>query len=163
MKVLVFGGYGLIGRELTEVLCDLGAEVLAPSRSNCDISKAGVASAAVASIAPDAVVNLAAQTDVDRCEIHSSDAWDVNSYGAMSVAMACAKVKRKPYLIHLSTDYVFDGGASTPYLPDHRPNPLSLYGRTKASGENAVLEMAGVGGGSVAVRTTGIAISAMSK
>lgn len=147
MKVLVLGGHGLVGCELAEQFVLRGIEAIIPPKSSCNIGKVGEANAVVSSVDPDVVVNLAATTNVDDCEEAKSDeAWDTNSYGALAVAMACYRAAKKPYLIHVSTDYVFDGGTMMPYKPADRVHPISVYGRTKAAGESAVLDLAGMSG-----------------
>lgn len=87
---------------------------------------------------PDAVLNLAAMTDVDGCEGARENAEKINAHGAAVIAGLCARSGAR--LIHISTDYVFDGKKGSPYREDDEPNPASVYGRTKLSGERMVLE-----------------------
>ena len=101
---------------------------------------------------PDTViVNAAAYTAVDRAESEAERARRVNSDGPRHLAIAAREVGAR--LIHISTDFVFDGTGSSPYRPDAATNPLSVYGRTKLAGEQAVLESAaGKVGGTCAPR-----------
>ncbi|MEA2390443.1 MAG: dTDP-4-dehydrorhamnose reductase [Solirubrobacteraceae bacterium] len=92
--------------------------------------------AAVADLAPDAVINCAAWTDVDGAEAHESRAESVNVGGAANVARAAAEVGAT--IVHVSTDFVFDGARRTPYVESDHPAPLGAYGRTKLAGERAV-------------------------
>ena len=134
MRWLVTGAGGMLGRDLVTVLSAAGAEVTAVTRSQLDITDP----AAVAEALPghDVVVNAAAWTDVDGAESNEAEATRVNGLGPQLLAAACAAQGSR--LVHLSTDYVFDGTAATPYAEDAPLAPVSAYGRSKAAGENAV-------------------------
>jgi len=85
---------------------------------------------------PDVAINCAAFTKVDACETHENEAYAVNALGPGILATTCARHGIR--LVHISTDYVFDGEKKTPYLPSDAPNPINAYGRTKLAGEEAV-------------------------
>jgi dTDP-4-dehydrorhamnose reductase len=105
-------------------------------RSAIDITKAAAVSAAIARQAPDLVINLAAYTAVDRAESEPEAAWAVNCAGAAQIAAACGESAIP--LVHLSTDYVFDGHKVGPYHEEDAVNPLGVYGLSKEAGERAV-------------------------
>lgn len=106
------------------------------ARDSLDISDAGQVQAFFATTFPDLVINAAAYTAVDKAESESAQAMAVNCDAAANLAAACAE--RGARLIHLSTDFVFDGSASSPYTTDAATAPLGAYGRSKLAGEQAV-------------------------
>ncbi len=128
------GAGGMLGRDLVDVLTVERAELTAVTRDQLDITDAG----AVADAVPghDVVVNAAAWTDVDGAETAEAAATQVNGLGPQLLAAACAQAGAR--LVHVSTDYVFDGSADRPYAEDAAPAPRSAYGRSKAVGETAV-------------------------
>lgn len=132
MRLLVTGAGGMLGRDLLDVLHD--AEVTAVTRADLDITDATAVLAAVPG--HDVVVNAAAWTDVDGAESHEAEATQANGLGPQLLAAACAAEGAR--LVHISTDYVFDGEATSPYAEDAPLAPRSAYGRSKASGETAV-------------------------
>jgi len=134
-KVLVVGAGGQLGRELQRTAGAV-AEVLALSRADLDIADAGAVAAQLDGLEPRQVINAAAYTAVDRAESEAAAARRGNVLGPAVLAEACAA--RGMRLIHISTDFVFAGDASTPYRPDAPPAPLGEYGRTKLDGEIAV-------------------------
>ena len=131
---LVLGGHGTLGTDLCALLAARGDDVVAPRSAECDIREPDCLGDRLDDV--DAVVNLAAWTAVDDAETHEPEAFALNAVGAHHVARGCAR--RGLPLVHLSTDYVFDGHASTPYSVDAPQAPRSAYGRTKAAGEWAV-------------------------
>lgn len=135
MRVLVTGAGGQVGRALVRLGPEAGVEVVGLDRAGLDVTDAAAARAAVAGLRPDAVVNAAAYTAVDRAEAEPDLAFAVNRDGARHLAEA-AEAAGVP-LVHISTDYVFDGTAS-PYAPDAPVAPLNVYGASKAAGEAAV-------------------------
>jgi dTDP-4-dehydrorhamnose reductase len=135
VKVVVAGAAGMLGRALVTTLRAADHEVLAPSRDRLDIRSLDACRRLVTADA-DAVVNAAAWTDVDGAETAEAEAFAVNATGAANLAVATRKAGAR--LVHISTDYVFDGTATTPYPEDAPLNPLGAYGRTKAAGEWAV-------------------------
>ncbi len=137
MKWLVTGSNGMLGTDLVRRLRGDGAEVTAATRATVDLTDAGAVAAAVAG--HDVVVNAAAWTAVDDAEEHEAEARRVNADAVERLAVAARTSGAR--LVHLSTDYVFDGSASTPYGEDAPAAPTSAYGRTKALGEQAVREV----------------------
>ena len=134
MKVLVTGAAGMLGSDL---VVELGRrhDVTAADLAEFDIRNASETDSFVASAAPDVVVNCAAYTDVDGAEVDEAAAFEVNEAGAANVASAAARAGAR--LVHLSTDYVFDGSSDRPYTEDDEPCPLGAYGRSKLAGELA--------------------------
>ncbi|WP_433306530.1 dTDP-4-dehydrorhamnose reductase [Actinoplanes sp. CA-030573] len=142
MRWLVTGAGGMLGQDLLAVLADLGEpEVVAATRADLDITSAEAVRAAVADA--DVVLNAAAWTNVDGAETDEEAATAVNGHAVGLLAAAAGK-----RLIHVSTDYVFDGSATTPIAEETPQNPINAYGRGKALGERAVL-----GSGGYVVRT----------
>ena len=138
MKVLVTGAAGQLGTDLVGHLRARDVDVHGVDRGALDITDADAVSQMLADIDPDVVVNCAAFTAVDRCETEVDHATAVNTRAVRSVARACAASGAR--LIHLSTDYVFDGTLDRPYREDDATNPQSVYGRTKLAGETAAFE-----------------------
>jgi dTDP-4-dehydrorhamnose reductase len=136
MRILVTGTSGQLAQSLIEAGLALGADVVAMRRPQLDLTLPGSIRSALADAAPDVVVNAAAYTAVDRAETEEKLAHAVNAGGAGELALQCAR--RGAALIHVSTDYVFDGTKPTPYLEDDPPAPLNAYGRSKLAGEKAV-------------------------
>lgn len=112
-----------------------------PSHKVCDLCEEGAAEIALSYYKPDAVLNCAAMTDVDRCEKQPHLAFAVNRDAVMLLAAACEKAGVPLY--HIGTDYVFDGTATAPISEDAIPNPVNVYGQSKLEGERAVLEKGG--------------------
>jgi dTDP-4-dehydrorhamnose reductase len=131
VKVLVFGSTGQIGRLLLDALHGHDARGL--SRADADIRDRDAVRKAIADSAPDAVVLAAGLASADVCEDRPGDAYAVNVDGARTVAEAS---RGRPF-VHVSTDHVFDGKTG-PYSEEDRPNPLSVYGRTKLESERIV-------------------------
>ncbi len=136
MRLLVTGAAGMLGRDVVAAANDAGHEVAALARADLDIADAAAVRAAVVDARPDAVVNCAAWTDVDGAEAEEAAATAVNGDGAGHVAAAAADAGA--HLVHVSTDYVFDGVAHEPYPEDAPTAPASAYGRSKLAGERAV-------------------------
>lgn len=134
---LVTGAAGMLGRDVTRLARDSGADVTGLTRGQLDITDEASVLAAVRDVRPDIVVNCAAWTAVDNAESREAAAMAVNGAGAANVAAACAAAGAR--LIQLSTDYVFSGTGTRPYPEDYPPAPCTAYGRTKLAGEQAVL------------------------
>lgn len=141
MRLLVFGAGGQVGTEIVRRAVARGHDVLAFARADLDLETKGAASAAVARLAPDAVVYAAAYTAVDRAESERERAHAVNAEAAGEIAAAAARLGAP--LIHFSTDYVFDGEGCRPYLEEDATGPLSVYGQTKLEGERLVAAAGG--------------------
>jgi len=141
-KILVIGAKGMLGRDLVEALRFLfrGDEVFGWDIDEIDIQEENNTIAKVESLQPGIVINVAAYTDVDRCESNGKKAFAVNAEGMRHVALGAARCGSK--VVYLSTDYIFDGKKEKPYLEDDLPNPLNVYGRSKLRGEQYVQELA---------------------
>lgn len=146
MKILLTGANGQVGDALCRVLPAM-ATVQATTRHGrlpghaitchaLDLGVAGAVADVVQAIAPDAVVNAAAYTAVDKAESEPDLAMRINADAVAELAQACAE--RDIPLLHYSTDYVFDGSATQPYRPDDATAPLGVYGRSKLAGEQAI-------------------------
>ncbi|MEV6596540.1 dTDP-4-dehydrorhamnose reductase [Actinoplanes sp. NPDC051346] len=137
MRWLVTGAGGMLGRDLCAALAEAGErDVLAATRSDLDVADPAAVRDAVAGV--DVVVNTAAWTDVDGAETAEEAATAVNGHAVRGLAAVAGE-----RLIHLSTDYVFDGTAASPYAEDTAQAPINAYGRGKALGERAVLAAGG--------------------
>jgi dTDP-4-dehydrorhamnose reductase len=134
--ILVFGGLGQLGQELSSAAQVAGVPLAALSRQDADIASPEDVRRAIARHRPSIVVNAAAYTKVDLAESEPDEARRVNEIGAGLLAAACAA--RGVPIVHLSTDFVFDGQKPDPYVETDSVAPLSVYGRTKAAGEDAV-------------------------
>jgi dTDP-4-dehydrorhamnose reductase len=136
MKILVFGAGGQIGHEVCRAVCLPQHKILPLDRKAVDIVNSTAVGAILRREVPDLAINLAAYTAVDRAESEPDQAWAVNCAGAAHIAAACGE--NKTPLIHLSTDYVFDGRKTEPYREDDSIGPLGVYGASKEAGERAV-------------------------
>lgn len=141
MKVLVFGKTGQVATELVR-RAGPGLQVTALGRDTADLSDPAACAAAIMGSDADAVINAAAYTAVDRAEEEEVLATLVN--GAAPGAMARAAAEKGIPFVHISTDYVFDGGGTAPWAPDAATAPLGAYGRSKLAGEVAVRGAGGV-------------------
>ena len=137
MRVLITGAGGQVGR-LLGATCPEGIERVAFTHAELDIGDADAVRRTFEHIQPAAVINAAAYTAVDKAESEPARARRINGEGPSHLAVSAAACGAR--LIHVSTDFVFDGTASSPYRPEAHPNPLSVYGATKLEGERAVLE-----------------------
>jgi dTDP-4-dehydrorhamnose reductase len=131
---LIAGGTGMLGTDLNAALG--GRDVTSLGRAELDVTDLDAVRAAVAG--HDVVINAAAYTKVDDAESNEDAAYAVNAVGAANLATAVAEVGAT--LVQVSTDYVFDGSATTPYSEGAPVNPVSAYGRTKSEGERLALE-----------------------
>ncbi len=138
MRLLVTGGAGMLGLAVTAAATRLGHDVVALSRAELDITDEAHVRRVVAAAEPGAVVNCAAWTDVDAAETAEAEATAVNGAGTGIVARACVEAKAR--LVHVSTDYVFDGSATRPWVESDPVAPIGAYGRSKLAGEQAVAE-----------------------
>ena len=149
MRALVAGADGQLGQALVRLL---GDEVAwSGGRSSLDVRDASAVSGLVSSVRPDVVFNAAAYNKVDAAETERDLAFAVNTSGPENLARACAS--SGALLVHVSTDYVFDGTASRPYREDDTPAPSSAYGASKLVGESRVLASSAP---SLVVRTSGV-------
>ena len=136
-KVLITGAGGQVGRLMLETR-PADVEVIACTHADLDIGAREAVRDCVGRNRPAVIINAAAYTAVDKAESEAETAQRINADGPGYLAAAARECGAR--LIHISTDYVFDGAASVPYRPDSATNPLSVYGRTKRDGERAVLE-----------------------
>ena len=139
MRVLVAGGEGQLGLELAELLPERGHETVVLSRRELDITEAGAVDGAIEEHAPWVVINAAAFTNVDLCETETEAAYAVNALGPRNLARSCERLGAS--ILHVSTNYVFDGGQERPYEPFDAARPISAYGRTKLAGEEYVMRL----------------------
>lgn len=135
--ILVFGGDGQLGRELADAAAHRALELQALSRHDADIADAAATHRIIERISPSLVVNAAAYTDVERAEAETDEAYRTNSEGARVLATACGHSAIP--LVHVSTDFVFDGRKQAPYSETDEVRPLNAYGRSKAAGEAHVM------------------------
>jgi len=147
-SILLLGATGQVGHELARTLAPLGT-VWAPGRDEVDLADAESLRRAVEDESPDLIVNAAAYTDVDGAEDEPERAATLNAEAPRVLAEAAQAAEA--WLVHYSTDYVFDGTKRTPYTEDDAPNPTNTYGRTKREGEEAIRS---VGGNHVILRTS---------
>jgi dTDP-4-dehydrorhamnose reductase len=136
---LVVGANGQLGRCMTELLESQSVEYVALGHQQLDITDSVAVEKVFEELKPVIVLNAAAWTAVDDAEEHEDEALQVNVQGPVNLAKSAALVGAR--LIHVSTDYVFDGEAKSPYKVDSQTEPQNAYGRTKLAGEKAVLEL----------------------
>jgi dTDP-4-dehydrorhamnose reductase len=149
MRLLITGAAGMLGRDVAAAAARSGHEVVALARGELDITDRAAVQAAIAEAEPAAIVNCAAWTDVDGAEADEAAATRINGHGAGNLAAEAAAAGA--FLVHVSSDYVFDGRADAPYREDSATVPLSAYGRSKLAGEHAV---AAAGGEHAIVRSS---------
>ncbi len=135
MKILLLGANGQVGWELQRSLATVG-NLHAADRSQADLEQPDRLRALVAQVQPDVIVNAAAHTAVDKAESEPDRAQAINAEAPGLLAQLAAE--RSAWLVHYSTDYVFDGSGTRPWTEDDSTGPLSVYGRTKLAGEDAI-------------------------
>jgi dTDP-4-dehydrorhamnose reductase len=140
VRILLAGGDGQLGRELFDTARAAGHEVRSTTRLDCDITDASAVRNALEDANPEVLINCAAWTKVDAAESDSDAAFRVNALGPRLLAAACAA--HDVLLVHMSTDYVFDGSATSPIDEWQPPHPRSTYGASKLAGENEVRAIA---------------------
>ncbi|HPA78904.1 MAG TPA: dTDP-4-dehydrorhamnose reductase [Kiritimatiellia bacterium] len=134
MKIVVLGSRGMLGTDLMTAAREKGHAVLGLDQPAIDI---GDYNNIWRHIPPcDWIINCAAYTNVDRAETHPAEAFSVNSEGALNVALVA--LRKKVRLLHISTDYVFDGHRRRPYSEKIHPNPINVYGASKLAGEKNI-------------------------
>ena len=136
MKVLVTGAAGMLGRDVMLAAGNAGHDVVGYGRAELDVTDPAALSRKFDLERPDVAINCAAWTDVDGAEEAEEAAFAINGRGAGNVAAAAEEVEAR--VVHVSTDYVFDGAKGAPYVESDQPAPLSAYARTKLAGEEAV-------------------------
>lgn len=135
-RLLVLGAGGMTGWEVAQRAAARGFDAVALTRDQLDIGDASAVENVIRNERPDAIVNAAAYTAVDKAESEPELAMRINADGARNVARAAASAGS--VLVHISTDYVFDGMQRSPYTPDAPVNPTGAYGKSKLAGEEAV-------------------------
>jgi dTDP-4-dehydrorhamnose reductase len=153
MKILVFGHSGQVATELRALDGD-DVQITALARADADLTDPAACAAAIDAHAPDAVINAAAYTAVDKAESDAETVQIINADAPAAMAKACAA--RDIPFVSISTDYVFSGTGDTPWVPADPTDPQSVYGRTKRDGEVAIIKA----GGRYAVLRTSWVVSA---
>ncbi|MCP3675416.1 MAG: dTDP-4-dehydrorhamnose reductase [Gammaproteobacteria bacterium] len=136
MKILITGARGQVGTELVNEAINRCHQVHAYGSNELDISNKEQVNKTVQQVKPDVIINAAAYTAVDKAETESELAYAVNSQGSENLAIAC-KSQNIP-LLHISTDYVYDGEKQTPYIEVDQPNPTGVYGASKLEGDQKI-------------------------
>lgn len=139
MKILITGSSGQLAKELISYISgfqDSNISLISKSSNELNICDKEKVISVINIIKPDVVINCAAYTDVEGCEKNIENAFNVNSLGPRNLAIACEMVNGK--LVHISTDYVFNGNSFIPYKEFDLPNPINVYGKTKYLGEEYV-------------------------
>ncbi len=140
-KLIVTGANGQLGRAINQVYKNSSEyECVNTDVNDLDITNIDAVLQYVDGIKPYAIINCAAHTNVNRCETDVDNAYRINAIGPRNLSIAATRAGAK--LMHVSTDYVFDGHASTPYTEFDTPNPEAVYGKTKLTGEQFVKEFA---------------------
>jgi len=141
MKVAVLGSNGQLGTDVVRAFADNGDEVFALTHADVEIANRESVSSKLHELQPDIVVNTAAMHHVENCESEPDKAFAINALGARNLALVARDIGS--VLMHVSTDYVFDGSKGSPYDEGDPPRPLSVYGNTKLAGEYFVRSIAG--------------------
>jgi len=136
-RILLFGGSGILGTEVLRILQNEKIEYVAPGSSDIDIRDKDSVTNSVQSFAPTWIINCAAWTNVDGAEDSFEEACELNEAAVKNIATAAAAIGCK--VIHISTDYVFDGESEVPYKEESIVNPRNKYGESKLMGEQALL------------------------
>jgi dTDP-4-dehydrorhamnose reductase len=150
-RVLITGGGGQLASDFSAQLAPRGVEIRAPGRAELDVTDDAAVASAFDDLRPTIVFNCAAFHNVEVCEREEDRAFEVNARAVKRLAGRCADAGAR--LVHLSTNYVFDGTASEPYDERALPNPRSIYAISKLAGEHAALSYAH---GALVVRTAGL-------
>ena len=136
MKILITGANGMLGSDLKEVL--KSHELILTGSKDLDITDQNKVFQFISENSPDIVINAAAYTAVDNCETHYNDAYAVNALGPKYLAISCKNMNIP--LIHISTDYVFEGSKKSPLVEEDKIGPKTVYGKTKLEGEKFIQE-----------------------
>ena len=136
MKILVLGSNGQLGRCLNDQIIKTNHEVLFTTREYINIADFEATKNKILDFSPELIINTAAYTSVDKAEEEEEKSDLINHLAVANIANICAELNN--WLIHISTDYVFDGKSNIPYKEDNKPNPQGVYGKTKLRGESAI-------------------------
>lgn len=146
MKILVTGCNGQLGRAINQQYANdtdveiINTDVFQPDVMELDITDIDKVLSKMEEVKPDVIINCAAHTAVDLCESQQDAAYRINAIGPRNLSIAAAKIGAK--LVHVSTDYVFEGNGTKPYMEFDTPNPQGMYGATKLAGEQFVQQFA---------------------
>lgn len=146
MKILVTGCNGQLGRAINQQYAIdtdveiINTDVFQPDVMELDITDIDKVLSTMEEVKPDVIINCAAHTAVDLCESQQDAAYRINAIGPRNLSIAAAKIGAK--LVHVSTDYVFEGNGTKPYMEFDTPNPQGMYGATKLAGEQFVQQFA---------------------
>ncbi|MCF8011061.1 MAG: dTDP-4-dehydrorhamnose reductase [Clostridiales bacterium] len=138
MSILVVGARGMLGQDVVKAFSS-DYRVTSLGHRDLDITDQNNTIRVIKKLNPNIVINCAAWTDVDKCESYTEKTIAVNSLGPKNLALACREIDS--VLVQISTDYVFDGHKTTPYVEDDPPNPQSVYGKSKLLGEEHVFSL----------------------
>ena len=136
MEILIIGASGMLGYDLIEEISN--HNLILTNSKTLDITNKKEVMNSISKFKPDIVINAAAYTDVDGCEENEDLAFNVNGEGVKNLALACKKYDAA--LVHISTDYVFNGENDKPWVEDDPVGPVSVYGKSKLKGEEAIVE-----------------------
>ena len=136
-KFLVTGANGQLGRAICELYSgNPEVEIVKTDVAELDITDVSAVTAMIEEVKPYAIINCAAHTNVNACETDADNAYKINAIGPRNLSIAAAKTGAK--MVHVSTDYVFEGNGTVPYTEFDDTNPLGMYGKTKLEGEKFV-------------------------
>jgi len=138
-NILILGSNGQLGKQFQKELTARGMKFFAPEEKDCEITNFAGIERFIGKIAPDTIVNCAAYNAVDEAELNDSLADLINNKAVENIARICKQ--NGIFLVHYSTDYVFDGRKGDMYFEEDIPNPINAYGRSKWAGERAVLDI----------------------
>ena len=133
MKVVVIGANGQLGTDICEAFLENSDEIIELTLDQIEVSDFNLVSSVLKKTNPELVINTAAMHNLEECEKNPVRSFEVNGLGAMNLALVCQEIDST--LMHMSTDYVFDGKKNKPYLESDQPSPLNVYANTKLSGE----------------------------
>ena len=136
MKILVLGSKGQIGCCLVDQLSKTDYDVIYTSRSEIDIADMAGTKASITNLRPNLIINATGYTAVDKAEDDRYEAEKINHFAIANIANTCSEIGC--WLVHISTDYVFDGLSNHPYVENAKTNPKSIYGTSKLNGELAI-------------------------
>ena len=138
MKILLTGSKGMLAKEfISECRNRKDYTIIAPDEEECNITDISSIKNVVNRINPQVLINCAAYTDVDACEVNKEKAFSINGEGLKNLIQVCKE--NDILLVHFSTDFVFDGRKKSPYTEEDKPNPISIYGASKFLGEQYLL------------------------
>lgn len=139
MKVLLFGARGQLGSEIVDRASEYNIDLAVTDAPDLDICEPLAVDEVIQGLKPEIIINCAAYTQVDKAEEVRDLAFSINAHGAAHIAWSAKAANA--YLIHISTDYVFDGAAGKPMTEDHFTNPINVYGESKLLGEKEVIRL----------------------